>query len=107
MAIVEISIVPVGTKTASVSRYIARAVNILEGASGIRYETTAMGTIIEGDLDRIFALIRKMHETVFDGEVMRAVTTIKIDDRRDKPLTIEGKLASIDRAKRRIEKEER
>lgn len=100
MAIVEISIVPVGTRTASVSRYVARAVKLLEGASGIRYETTAMGTIIEGDLDCILRLVREMHESVFDGEVMRAVTTIKIDDRRDKPLTIEGKLASLDRERR-------
>lgn len=107
MAVIEISIVPIGTGTPSVSRYVARAVALLEGESGIRYETTAMGTIIEGDLARILTLARRMHESVFDGQVMRAVTTIRIDDRRDKPLTIEGKLASLDRERKASEGQRR
>lgn len=38
-----------------------------------------------------------MHESVFDENVSRVVTTIKIDDRRDKPLSIEGKLKSVEK----------
>lgn len=102
MAVVEISIVPVGTQTPSVSKYVARAVNLLKGEAGIKYETTAMGTIIEGDLDRVLAVVRKMHESAFDGEVMRVVTTIKIDDRRDKPLSMTGKLGSLGREIKRL-----
>jgi uncharacterized protein (TIGR00106 family) len=95
MAIVEVSVVPLGTKTPSVSQYVARAVRILQQEEGIEYELTAMGTIIEGDLDRILAAVREMHEGVFGEGVVRVLTTIKIDDRRDKPQTVKAKLDSI------------
>src|SRR4030042_2975623 len=83
MAIAEISVVPLGTKTPSVSQYVARAIKVLERERDIRYEITAMGTIVEGDLDRILALVKKMHEVVFEEGVARVLTTVKIDERRD------------------------
>ncbi len=95
MAVVEVSIVPLGTKTPSVSKYIAQAVKILQGEEGIKYEITAMGTIIEGDLGRLLSLVRKMHEAIFDSGVMRVVTTVKIDERRDKASTISSKVESV------------
>jgi uncharacterized protein (TIGR00106 family) len=95
MAVVEVSVVPLGTKTASVSRYVARALRVLEKADGIDYELTPMGTVIEGDLEVILPLVRKMHEITFSPGIQRVVTSIKIDDRRDKDLTMEGKLRSV------------
>ena len=97
MALVEISVIPLGTPTPSVSQYIARAVKVLEGEKDIKYELTAMGTIIEGDLERVLTLARKMHEAVFNAGVMRVVTTIKIDDRRDKASTMDSKMESLKR----------
>ncbi len=96
MAIVEVSVVPIGTASPSVSRYVAEAEKVLRGAEGINYELTAMGTIIEGDLDVVLALVRQMHRAVLgtDG-VMRVVTTIKIDERLDKTSSIRGKVASV------------
>ena len=101
MALVEISVVPLGTPTPSVSQYIARAVKVLEGEKDIKYELTAMGTIIEGDLERVLTLARKMHEAVFNTGVMRVVTTIKIDDRRDKTSSMDSKMESLRRELRR------
>jgi len=95
MAIAEISVVPLGTKTASVSQYVARAVRVLEGKKDIKYDLTAMGTIVEGDLDRILALVKKMHEEVFKEGVARVLTTVKIDDRRDKVQSAKGKVDSV------------
>jgi len=97
MALVEVSIIPLGTETTSVSQYVARAVGILQGEKDIKFELTAMGTIIEGDLDRLLVLVRKMHEAVFDAEITRVVTTIKIDDRRDKSSTMSSKIESLKR----------
>jgi len=97
MALVEVSIIPLGTPTPSVSQYIARAVKILEGEKDIKYELTAMGTIIEGDLDRVLTLARKMHEAVFNAGITRVVTTIKIDDRRDKTSSMDSKMESLKR----------
>jgi len=97
MALVEVSIIPLGTPTPSVSQYIAKAVKVLEGEKDIKYELTAMGTIIEGDLDRVLTLARKMHEAVFNAGTMRVVTTIKIDDRRDKSSSMSSKMESLKR----------
>lgn len=95
MAIIKVSVIPLGTGATSVSQYITRAVAVLEGEKDIKYELTAMGTIIEGNLDRLLALARRMHEAVFDAGAKRAVTVIEIDDRRDKPSSISSKVDSM------------
>jgi len=95
MAIAEVSVVPLGTKTPSVSQYVARAVKVLEQEKDLKYEITAMGTIIEGDLDRILAVVKKMHEGTFGEGVVRVLTTVKIDDRRDKAQGMKEKMNSL------------
>lgn len=88
--------VPLGTGTASVSHYVADCVKVLR-KSGLKYEVTAMGTIIEGKLDAVLAAAREMHEVPFKTGAQRVVTTIKIDDRRDKEVTIKGKVEAVAR----------
>jgi uncharacterized protein (TIGR00106 family) len=95
MAMIDISVVPVGTKTPSVSKYVAGAVKILQHEPGIKYELTAMNTIIEGDLDQLLTLARRMHRSAFDAGAERVVTTLRIDERLDKPLTMEGKVKAV------------
>jgi uncharacterized protein (TIGR00106 family) len=102
MPIMEISVVPVGTNTPSVSRYVASCVDILRHRKGIRYELTAMGTIVESEaLAPLMRLAEEMHVSVFSRGVQRVVTTIKIDDRRDKAVSIAGKVKSVRRNMKR------
>jgi uncharacterized protein (TIGR00106 family) len=54
-----------------------------------------MGTIIEGELDAILPVLRRMHEQPFVEGAVRVSTSIKIDDRRDKASSIEGKVRSV------------
>ena len=95
MAIAEVSIISLGTKTASVSKYAARALRALQQEENIKYEITSMGTIIEGDLEEVLRVVKKMHQSTFGEGVARVVTTIKIDDRQDKPLSPSGKIESL------------
>lgn len=95
MAVAEITIIPSGTGSPSVSTHVAKALRILQEEKGIKYQMTPMGTIVEGDLDRILLLAKRMHEATFDESVCRVATLLKIDDRRDKPLSMEGKLSSL------------
>ena len=97
MAIIDISVVPVGTPTPSVSQYVAGAIRVLRDEPDIKYELTAMGTIVEGDLERLLALAGRMHRSAFEAGVKRVVTTVKIDERQDKPLTINGKVNAVRR----------
>jgi uncharacterized protein (TIGR00106 family) len=95
MAIIDISIVPVGTATPSVSRFVADAVKILQNEPDIKYQLTPMNTVIEGDLEHLLSLAKKMHDSAFNSGIQRVVTTLRIDERRDKPLTMAGKMKSV------------
>jgi uncharacterized protein (TIGR00106 family) len=95
MAIALVSVVPLGTKTPAVSQYVARAVRVLEQEKDIKYEVTAMGTIIEGDMGSILAVVKKMHEGTFGEGVARVLTTVKIDDRRDRTQGMKEKVDSL------------
>ncbi|SHK33316.1 MTH1187 family thiamine-binding protein [Paramaledivibacter caminithermalis] len=95
MAIVEFTIVPLGTKDTSLSKYVADCHKVLEGEENVKYQLTPMGTIIQGDLDLILDIIRRMHEIPFKNGALRVSTSIKIDDRRDKNSTMEGKIKSV------------
>ena len=101
MAIVQVSIVPLGTKTTSLSKYVARALGILQNQKSVSYKLTPMGTVLEGDLDKVLSMVRQMHESVFGEGVQRVLTTIKIDDRRDKTATMESKISSVESKLRR------
>jgi uncharacterized protein (TIGR00106 family) len=94
MAIAEVSIVPIGTGSASVSDYVAGAVAELQ-LSGLSFQLTPMGTIIEGSLEDVLAVIRKMHETPFARGAQRVYTTIKLDDRRDRAVQMGEKVQSV------------
>ena len=51
MAIVDVSIIPVGTGNPSVSEYVAEVQKVLEkNADRVKYQLTPMNTVIEGDL---------------------------------------------------------
>ncbi len=94
MAIAEITVVPSGVGP-SVSDYVVRAIKVIEKHEGVRFQLTPMGTILEGELDSILDVIRDVHNSAFDDRVERVLTLVKIDERRDKALTMEGKLSSV------------
>ncbi len=93
--VAEVSIVPIGTADASISRYVAASLKVLEGKKDLSYRLTPMGTVIEGPLDKVLEVIRDMHEVPFSKGAARVVTNIRIDDRRDKKTTMNGKLESV------------
>ena len=95
MVVAEVSIVPVGTKTASVSRYVAKAFETVKEHEKVKCQLTAMGTLLEGNLNDVLESIKLMHNSVFNEEVTRVVTSIKIDDRRDKESSLDNKVQSV------------
>ncbi|MBB6669285.1 MTH1187 family thiamine-binding protein [Cohnella nanjingensis] len=96
MAIVQVTIVPLGTGSTSVSDYVASVERVLsEAPESIKHQLTPMSTIIEGELDDILAVIRRMHEVPFREGAKRVSTSITIDDRRDKVGTMAQKMDSV------------
>ncbi len=99
MAIVAVSISPtVGTpdEGVSVSRYVARALEVVRAQQAVRYRLDPMFTTLEGDLDEIFGLVRDMQEAVFAAGAQRVGTVIKIDDRRDREVRMEDKVRAVE-----------
>ena len=95
MAIAEVTVIPIGTASTSLSSYVADLQRVLEQQKNIQYTLTSMSTIIEGSLDDIFIAIRAIHEAPFQTDAQRVSTSIKIDDRRDQESSSAQKLRSV------------
>jgi len=101
LVVAGITVVPVGTGT-SLSRYVAECIREIE-KSGLKYKVTPTATVVEGSVDEVLSLIKKVHEVPFKLGAKRTFTVIKIDDRRDKPLSMNGKIESIKARLPRVE----
>lgn len=99
MAIVDVTVIPTGTATASVSHYVADIQKILKGykeEGKIDYQLTPMSTLIEGELPVLFEVIQAIHESPFSKGIQRVATNIRIDDRRDKKRSMNDKIKSVE-----------
>ena len=96
MAVMEISVVPIGTDNPSISHYVAECVAIVK-EKGLPYELSSMGTNVEGELRDLLWVAERMHELPFKRGAQRVVTSMRIDDRRDKRLSIRGKKEAVEK----------
>jgi uncharacterized protein (TIGR00106 family) len=92
--LIEFSIVPVGSGS-SIGGRLAEVLKIVD-ESGLPYKVNPMGTVVEGDWDELFSLVKKCHNTVIKNEE-RVLTTISVDDRKGKPNRLDEKVKSIER----------
>lgn len=93
MAIAELTVLPIGTETTSVSSYVRAALKVIE-KNGLVYEVGPMGTCVQGEMDEIFSVVKAIHEQLATMGCMRMLTTIRIDDRRDRRQTMAAKVAA-------------
>jgi uncharacterized protein (TIGR00106 family) len=95
MIIAEISVVPLGEGT-SVSRFVRLAVNELK-KTGLKTFSGPMSTSLEATtLDEVLAAVKAAHGAIVKAGAKRVVTTLKIDDRRDKLATMETKVRAVE-----------
>ena len=93
--IAEISVIPIG-EGIDLASYVASIVKVID-ESGLDYKLNAMGTVVEGDSDRIFDLIKKCHNKMLET-AQRVYTTVKIDERKDKNTKmIEHKVQAVEK----------
>lgn len=95
MAVLELTLMPLGKEGTSVSAYVAKAFEVAKSVEGINVALNPMGTVLEGDIDLLFDTVRKMQEVVFDQGIGRVYSVIKIDDRRDKKASLDQKIKSV------------
>jgi uncharacterized protein (TIGR00106 family) len=86
-------------KGAKLSKPIAKVIDIID-KSGLKYQTTAMCTLVEGDWDQIFALIKKCHYHLRRNST-RVYTRIVVDDRRNFSNPMTEKIARVEKILKR------
>ena len=91
--IAQLSVHPIGEGT-SLGRFVRKGVAVIK-ESGYKYEVGGMSTSIEvPDLDALFELVKAVHAAHVVEGAERVGVDLKIDDRRDKEASIEGKKRS-------------
>ena len=91
MIVADFSMVPMGSGT-SAAKYI-RAVYDLLSESDVKFIPGPMSTSVETkSFEELFELIEKANQRLKEMGVQRIITSINIDYRLDKEISIESKL---------------
>lgn len=92
--LIEFSIVPIGSGS-SIGDRLAEVLKIVD-ESGLPYKINPMGTVVEGEWEDLFRLVKKCHKAVMKNEE-RVITNISVDDRKGRPNRIEEKVKSVEK----------
>jgi uncharacterized protein (TIGR00106 family) len=95
VATADLTVIGLGRSDPSASRYIAAIQRKLGEQERVKFVMHAMGTSLEGETGDILALVGELHAVPFDLGLPRVYTVLKLDERRDKPQTLEDKVASV------------
>ena len=90
---VDLCVVPIGVGV-SVSEYIAACERIIE-AAGLSAQLHPYGTVIEGDWDAVFAVVKQCHERVHEMGAPRVFTSLKVGTRTDREQSMQDKVDSV------------
>ncbi len=93
--IAEFSVVPVGGGE-ELAGPVAAVVDIID-RSGLPYQLTAMGTLVEGEWDAVLGLIKECHLRM-RRDFPRVLTRVSIDDREGAVGRISGKVQDVEEA---------
>jgi uncharacterized protein (TIGR00106 family) len=93
MVLLEFSMTP-STEGESKSRYVARILDIIDG-SGLPYQLTPMGTIIEGDWAEVMAVVTDCFEAL-KVDCPRISSQIKIDYRAGTASRMKTKVEAVE-----------
>jgi uncharacterized protein (TIGR00106 family) len=92
--VLEFSVFPLD-KGASVSKEVSQVVEMIHN-SGIDYQLTAMGTLIEtSNLGDALAIVEKATQIIHDTGCQRVYAAVKIDSRPAREHGLKGKIGSI------------
>jgi uncharacterized protein (TIGR00106 family) len=94
MALLQLTIIPLGTDTTSVGEYVADVQKALENEN-VSFKLSDMGTLLEGDIQTLLQVVARIYELPFNRGAQRVVTQMVIDDRRDKDISIGDKTAAV------------
>ncbi|MCE5270398.1 MTH1187 family thiamine-binding protein [bacterium] len=90
----ELTMFPLG-KVSGLSAEVSKVLELIE-RSGLPYQLTAMGTLVEGEWDEVMGLVGRCRERLLqDNE--RLYIVLKIDDHKGRTGKLSGKVASVEK----------
>lgn len=92
MVLMEFSMFPIG-KGESLSPYVARSLEIID-QSGLDYRLNAMGTIVEGEMEEVLALLQSCYDAMA-ADCDRISCSVKLDCREGRSGRLEEKVRSV------------
>jgi len=93
LVLLEFSMSPLG-KGESVSEYVARSLQIVAD-SGLDYRLHAMGTVLEGEWDEVFDVVKRCYDAM-SADCDRISCSIKVDARRGATGRLSAKVKSVE-----------
>lgn len=93
MVLLEFAMYPVG-KGESLSPYVARSLDIID-KSGVAYQLTPMGTILEGEWNEVMAVVTQCFEAMC-ADCPRVEVALKVDYREGQASRLATKIASVE-----------
>jgi uncharacterized protein (TIGR00106 family) len=94
MLLLEMSISPLD-QGEHLSQHVAEAIDIVD-RSGLPYQVTAMGTLIEGEWEEVFAVVRQCYD-VMRRRSRRISISIKVDAREGPGGRLVSKIDAVER----------
>lgn len=94
MILIEFSMSPLD-KGESVGEYVSRSIDIVD-KSGLPYRLNPMGTILEGEWDECFSVIKKCFDRMSE-DCKRVSLSIKVDWRKGTESRLESKVTAVEK----------
>ncbi len=94
MVLIEFSMSPLG-KGESVGKYVSRSLDIID-RSGVEYQLNPMGTVVEGEWNEVFDVVRRCFERM-RKDCNRISCIIKVDYRKNHRGRLVSKTASVEK----------
>lgn len=93
MVLLEFAMAPHG-QGESVSAHVARILDVID-KSGVPYQLTPMGTILEGEWDQVMGVVTACFRTL-ESDCSRIGVTLKVDYRRGPAGRLQAKTAKVE-----------
>jgi uncharacterized protein (TIGR00106 family) len=76
-ALLSIQIIPKTKNNEDVIPYVDRAIQVIQ-ESGVKHQVNALDTTMEGDIDQLLAIVKKMNEAMIEFGSPSVISQIKL-----------------------------
>lgn len=91
---IAVQVLPTSTNN-DTYQIVDKAIEVIQ-KSGVKYRVCPFETVMEGEYDELMQIVKQLQQTCFDAGAVEVITNIKIQNRKESDVTIEGKMYKYD-----------